>query len=140
MAASLETQEIIFAFAADNKDNIESWGKYKLDELEKAYAELPEEEINSKTGHRIKERIAELASGHDQVKEALPEVDHDKPLDDSFHENETMEIPIMDTAAEVRPKEESSDKKTTEAKPKTPMIIAGAIIGVVIMLLLLNFF
>jgi len=32
MAISLETQEIIFAFAADNKDNFENWGKYELDE------------------------------------------------------------------------------------------------------------
>jgi len=58
MAISLETQEIIFAFAADNKDNFESWGKYELDELQDAYAEMPDEERESKTGQRIKARTS----------------------------------------------------------------------------------
>ncbi len=71
MAISLETQEIIFAFVADNKDNYESWGKYELDELQDAYADMPEEDRDSSTGQRIKERIEELESGKDQVQELL---------------------------------------------------------------------
>jgi hypothetical protein len=130
MPISLETQEIIFAFAADNKDNLESWGKYELDELQDAYAELPEEEIASTTGQRIKDRIEELESGHDQVKEAREEVLPDNPLDGGLSEKETQEIPIMPSIPET---------KTEEPKQKTPIIIAGIIIGVVILTLVVYF-
>jgi len=34
MPTSLETQEIMVAFAIDNKDNVDSWGKYILEELQ----------------------------------------------------------------------------------------------------------
>ena len=127
MAISLETQEIIFAFAIDNKDNIESWGKYELDELQDAYAGLPEEEITSSTGKRIKDRIKELESGHDQVKEAREEESSD-PLDDG---RETEETP------EQEPKSETT---TEESKQNTPIIIGGIIIGVIILLFGLYFF
>jgi len=128
MATSLETQEIIIAFAIDNKDNLESWGKYELDELQDAYAELPEEEISSTAGQRIKDRIEELASGHDQVKEARKKDDSpDNPLDDGFSEDKTQETAKVPSIPEI---------KTEGTKPKTPMIIGGVTIGIIMLLLL----
>ena len=47
MPVSLETQEIMIAFAIDNKDNYASWGKYELDELQFAYDEMPEADRNA---------------------------------------------------------------------------------------------
>ena len=131
MAISLETQEIIFAFAADNKDNFESWGKYELDELQNAYAELPEEEITSSTGKRIKDRIKELESGHDQVKEAIEQVSSDNPLDDRHDEDES---PDQEAVSELSPKSESNPD---ESKQNTPIIIGGIIVGVIVLLLVI---
>ena len=44
MPTSLETQEIMIAFAIDNKDNLDSWGKYDLEELKDAYTDMPEDD------------------------------------------------------------------------------------------------
>ena len=123
MAMSLETQEIIFAFAADNKDNYESWGKYELDELQDAYAEMPEEERSSSTGKRIKDRIKELESGKDQVQELRQE-----------------EEEISEEQSEDNEQEETPEHRSEESKQKTPIIIGGIIIGVVILLLVIYFF
>ena len=126
MAMSLETQEIIFAFAADNKDNYESWGKYELDELQDAYAEMPEEERSSSTGKRIKDRIKELESGKDQVQELRQE------------EEEKEEI--SEEQSEDNEQEETPEHRSEESKQKTPIIIGGIIIGVVVLLLVIYFF
>ena len=69
MPTSLETQEIMIAFAIDNKDNLESWGKYDLEELKDAYADMPEDDKASTTGQRIKDRINELEKGEDNLKD-----------------------------------------------------------------------
>lgn len=102
MVASLETQEIMFAFAADNKDNYESWGKYEFDELENAISDMSEEEIASSTGKCIKDRIEESKSGHDQVKEARAETASDNLLDDGFSENEIQEIRITPPTSKIK--------------------------------------
>ncbi len=60
MTTSLETQEIMIAFEVGNKDNLDSWGKYVLEELKDAYADMPEDDRASTTGQRIKDRIEEL--------------------------------------------------------------------------------
>jgi len=91
MAISLETQEIIFAFEADNKDNFESWGKYELDELQDAYAEIPGEDRESKTGQRIKGRIKELVSGEDQVQELRHEEEEKEKIAEQQSEAATQE-------------------------------------------------
>ncbi len=134
MAISLETQEIIFAFAADNKDNFESWGKYELDELQDAYAEMPDEERESKTGQRIKARIEELESGEDQVQELRHEEEEREKLAEQQSEATTQEVksepqPKTRTETKAEPQSESE-----APKQKTPIIIAGIIIGVVILM------
>lgn len=128
MAISLETQEILFAFEADNKDNYESWGKYELDELQDAYAELPEEDKASTTGQRIKERIEELESGKDQVQELR-------------HEEEVAEQQSEDIEQEEisGPQPETRLEESEAPKQKTPIIIAGIIIGVVVLMLVVYF-
>ena len=69
MPISLETQEIMVAFAIENKDNLDSWGKYILEELQDAYADMPESDRASTTGQRIKHRIEELENvEEDKVK------------------------------------------------------------------------
>ena len=130
MAASLETQEIMFAFAADNKGNYESWGKYELDELEYAIADMSEEEIASYSGKRIKDRIEELKSGHDQVKKARAETASDNPLDDGFSEDEIQEIRITPPTSKI---------KSEESNQKTAIIIGGIIIGVIVLMLVVFF-
>ncbi len=60
MPTSLETQEIMIAFEVGNKDNLDSWGKYVLEELKDAYADMPEDDRASTTGQRIKDRVEEL--------------------------------------------------------------------------------
>lgn len=132
MAISLETQEIIFAFEADNQDNYESWGKYELDELQDAYAEMPEEDKDSSAGQRIKDRIEELESGKDQVQELRQEEEEKEKIAEQQSEATTQEKisePQPETQAEV---------KTEGPKQKTPIIIAG-IIGVVILMLVVYF-
>ena len=131
MPTSPETQEIIFAFAIDNKDNIESWGKYELDELQDAIADMPEEEITSSTGKRIKDRIKELESGHDQVKEVIEQVSSDNPLDDGHDEDES---PDQEAVSELSPK---SDSNPDETKQNTPIIIGGITVGVIVLLLVI---
>lgn len=90
MSTSLETQEIMIAFAIDNKDNHESWGKYELDELQYAIADMPEEDRASSTGQRIKDRIEELASGKDHLKEFKQEATSEYQSDDN-EKNEPTE-------------------------------------------------
>lgn len=128
MAISLETQEILFAFEADNKDNYESWGKYELDELQDAYAELPEEDKTSTTGQRIKERIEELESGKDQVQELRHEEEVAEQQSEDIEQEETSEA-----QPETRLEESEAPKQ------KTPIIIAGIIIGVVVLMLVVYF-
>jgi hypothetical protein len=132
MAISLETQEIIFAFAADNKDNFESWGKYELDELQDAYAEMPDEERESKTGQRIKARIEELESGEDQVQELR----HDEEEREKLAEQQS-EATTQDVKSEPQPETKTAESEAP--KQKTPIIIAGIIIGVVILMLAVYF-
>jgi len=132
MSISLETQEIIFAFEADNKDNFESWGKYELDELQDAYAEMPGEDRDSSTGQRIKERIEELESGKDQVQELRQEEEEKERI--SEQQSEDIEQEII-----PEPQPEPQIKKTETPEQKTPIIIAGIIIGVVILMLVVYF-
>jgi len=133
MAISLETQEIIFAFAADNKDNYESWGKYELDELQDAIADMPEEDRDSPAGQRVKDRIKELESGHDQVQELRQEEEEKEALAEQQSEDTEQEV-----IPEPQPKPQSEE--TEAAKPKTPMIMGGIILGIIILLLGLYFF
>ena len=143
MAISLETQEIIFAFSADNKDNFESWGKYELDELQDAYAEMPDEERESKTGQRIKARIEELESGEDQVEELRHEEEEREKLAEQESEATTQNVksePQQETKQKTRSDTKAAPKSETEApKQKTPIIIAGIIIGVVILMSVVYF-
>jgi Fe2+ transport system protein B len=132
MAISLETQEIIFAFTADNKDNLESWGKYELDELQDAIAEMPEEEISSNTGQRIKDRIKELESGEDQVQELRHEEEEKEKIAEQQREATTQNV-ISEPRPEAQPKPQHIESE--EPKQKTPIIIGGIIIGVVILIL-----
>jgi outer membrane biosynthesis protein TonB len=133
MAISLETQEIIFAFEAGNKDNYESWGKYELDELQDAYAEMPEEDKDSTTGQRIKDRIKELESGEDQVQELRQEEEEKEKLAEQQSEATTKNV-----ISEPKP-EPQAEAKTEVPKQKTPIIIGGMIIGVVILMLVVYF-
>jgi len=133
MAISLETQEIIFAFAADNKDNYESWGKYELDELQDAIADMPEEDRDSAAGQRVKDRIKEFESGHDQVQELRQEEEEKEALAEQQSEDTEQEV-----IPEPQPKPQSEE--TAAAKPKTPMIMGGIILGIIILLLGLYFF
>jgi hypothetical protein len=139
MAISLETQEIIFAFAADNKDNFESWGKYELDELQDAYAEMPDEERESKTGQRIKARIEELESGEDQVEELRHEEEEKEKLAEQQSEATTQNVK-SEPQPKTRPGTKAAPQSESEApKQKTPIIIAGIIIGVVILMSVVYF-
>ena len=103
MAISLETQEIMVAFAIDNKDNVASWGKYSLEELQDAYAEMPGSDRASTTGKRIKHRIEELEN--------------------------VVEDEVKDIVQNVEPVQQSHDNKQ-----RKPIIIAGIIIGIIIVL------
>lgn len=132
MAISLETQEILFAFEADNKDNYESWGKYELDELQDAYADIPEEDKTSTTGQRIKERIEELESGKDQVQELRHEEEVAEQQSEDIEQEEISE-PQSISQPETRLEESEAPKQ------KTPIIIAGIIIGVVVLMLVVYF-
>jgi len=132
MSISLETQEIIFAFEVDNKDNFESWGKYELDELQDAYAEMPGEDRDSSTGQRIKERVEELESGKDQVQVLRQEEEEREKI--SEQQSEDIEQEII-----PEPQPEPQSKKTETPEQKTPIIIAGIIIGVVILMLVVYF-
>ena len=132
MAISLETQEIIFAFEADNQDNYESWGKYELDELQDAYAEMPGEDKDSDTGQRIKDRIEELESGKDQVQELRQEEEEKEKIAEQQSEATTQE-----KISEPQP--EPQREESEAPKQKTPIIIAGIIIGVVILMLVVYF-
>ena len=122
MAISLETQEILFAFEADNKDNYESWGKYELDELQDAYAELPEEDKASTTGQRIKERIEELESGKDQVQELRHEEEVAEQQGEDIEQEEISEPQPI-------PQPETELEESGAPKQKTPTIITVIITG-----------
>ena len=132
MAISLETQEIIFAFEAGNKDNYESWGKYELDELQDAYAEMPGEDRDSSTGQRIKDRIKELESGEDQVQELRHEEEEKQKIAQQQSEATTQNV-----ISEPRP--EPQREESEAPKQKTPIITGGIIIGVVILMLVVYF-
>jgi hypothetical protein len=107
MPISLETQEIMVAFAIENKDNRDSWGKYILEELQDAYSEMPESDRASTTGQRIKHRIEEL--------ENVVEVEEGKVSDDRQNE---------------KPAQQSHDNKQ-----RKQVIIGGIIVGFIILLL-----
>ncbi len=132
MAISMETQEIIFAFEADNKDNFESWGKYELDELQDAYAEfskIPEEERDSSAEKRIEERIKELESGHDQVQELRQEEEEKEKLAEQQSEDSKQK----DTPEPQHAKSEASEQNT-------PIIMGGIIVSIIVLLLGYYFF
>lgn len=97
MSISLETQEIMIAFAIDNKDNRESWGKYDLIELKDAYADMPEDDKVSTTGQRIKDRIDELekVEVEVEVKNDRPEEAADQSEDDSKVRNKRILIGLI---------------------------------------------
>ncbi len=92
MSISLETQEIMIAFAIDNKDNRESWGKYDLIELKDAYADMPEDDKVSTTGQRIKDRIDDLEKVEVEVKNDRPEETADQGKDDPNVRNQRILI------------------------------------------------
>ena len=129
MAISLETQEIIFAFAADNKDNYESWGKYELDELQDAIADMPEEDRDSTAGQRVKDRIKELESGHDQVQELRQEEEEKEKLAEQQSEDSKQK----DTPEPQHAKSEASEQNT-------PIIMGGIIVSIIVLLLGYYFF
>lgn len=80
------------AFAIDNKDNLESWGKYTLEELQDAYADMPESDRASTTGKRIKHRIEELENAEeDKVKD---DSKNEKPEQQS-HDNKKGKLIII---------------------------------------------
>jgi len=119
----------MIAFAIDNKDNVASWGKYELDELQFAYAELPEQDRTSTTGQRIKARIEELESGKDHLQEIKQEQIQEYPLDDTEQEA-PAEPPIT----------QATGQPAAEAKNNTPFIIGGIVVAIIILLLALYFF
>ena len=98
------------AFAIDNKDNVDSWGKYMLEELQDAYADMPESDRASTTGQRILNRIKEL-------------------------ENVVEKENVEDESQNELSGHQSHDNKQTK-----PIIIAGIIIGIVILLSGIYFF
>ncbi len=104
MPTSLETQEIMVAFAIDNKDNVDSWGKYILEELQDAYAEMSEDDRASTTGQRILNRIEELENV----------VEKDEVKDDKLNE---------------KPEQRSHDNKQ-----RKQVIIGGIIVGIILLL------
>ncbi len=93
MPTSLETQEIMIAFAIDNKDNLDSWGKYDLEELKDAYADMPEDDKASTTGQRIKDRVEELEKV--EVNIDRPEETADQRKDDSKDRNQKILIGLI---------------------------------------------
>jgi hypothetical protein len=110
MPTSLETQEIMVAFAIDNKDNLDSWGKYILEELQDAYADMPEDDRASTAGQRIINRIEEL-------------------------ENVVEKDEVKDDRQNEKPKQRSHDNKK-----RKQVIIGGIIVGFIILLLAIYFF
>ena len=93
MPTSLETQEIMIAFAIDNKDNLDSWGKYDLEELKDAYTDMPEDDKASTTGQRIKDRVEELEKV--EVNIDRPEETADQRKDDSKDRNQKILIGLI---------------------------------------------
>ena len=93
MPTSLETQEIMIAFAIDNKDNLDSWGKYDLEELKDAYTDMPEDDKASTTGQRIKDRVEELEKV--EVNIDRPEETTDQRKDDSKDRNQKILIGLI---------------------------------------------
>ena len=92
MPTSLETQEIMVAFAIDNKDNLDSWGKYILEELQDAYADMPESDRASTTGQRIKHRIEELENV--EVEKVKDDGQNEKPEQRSHDNKQRKQIII----------------------------------------------
>lgn len=93
MPTSLETQEIMIAFAIDNEDNLDSWGKYDLEELKDAYTDMPEDDKASTTGQRIKDRVEELEKV--EVNIDRPEETADQRKDDSKDRNQKILIGLI---------------------------------------------
>ncbi len=93
MPISLETQEIMIAFAIDNEDNLDSWGKYDLEELKDAYTDMPEDDKASTTGQRIKDRVEELEKV--EVNIDRPEETADQRKDDSKDRNQKILIGLI---------------------------------------------
>ena len=98
------------AFAIDNKDNVDSWGKYMLEELQDAYDDIPEQDRESITGQRIKNRIEEL--------ENVVEIDE-----------------VKNDPQEEKPRQQIDDNKQ-----RKQVIIGGIIAGIIILLLGIYFF
>ena len=114
MPTSLETQEIMVAFAIDNKDNLDSWGKYILEELQDAYADMPEDDRASTAGQRILNRIEEL-------------------------ENAVEKDEVKDEVKDDR-KNEKPEQRSHDNKKRKQVIIGGIIVGFIILLLGIYFF
>ena len=110
MPKSIETQEIMFAFAIDNKDNVDSWSKYVLEELQDAYTEMSEDDRASTTGQRIINRIKEL--------ENVP--DKDEVKDDSQNDE--------------------PERRSQNINQRKRVIIGGIIAGFIILLFGVYFF
>ena len=117
----------MIAFAIENKDNYQGWGKYELDELQFAYAEISEEDRASSTGQRIKERIAELESGKDHLEDVKQEVAADDPR---------VDIEQSEPPEPAEPTEQPAE----ESNNNTPYLIGGIIIAVIIVCLALYLF
>lgn len=110
----------MIAFAIENKDNYASWGKYEFDELQDAYTEMPEADRASTTGQRIKERIQELESGKDHLKDIRQEAASEYQGDDIEQE-------------------ESTEEQAEASKNNTPYIIGGIIVLIILLLVLYLF-
>ena len=106
MSKSIETREIMFAFAVENKDNIDSWGKYVLEELQDAYDDMSGEERASTTGQRILARIKELENPPEKVApqeedEVEDDIQHDQPVQQGQINNQQKPIIIGGTIAGI---------------------------------------
>ena len=83
----------MIAFAIDNEDNLDSWGKYDLEELKDAHADMPEDDKASTTGQRIKDRVEELEKV--EVNIDRPEETADQRKDDSKVRNQKILIGLI---------------------------------------------
>ncbi|MCZ6554509.1 MAG: hypothetical protein O6759_00135 [Candidatus Dadabacteria bacterium] len=83
----------MIAFAIDNEDNLDSWGKYDLEELKDAYTDMPEDDKASTTGQRIKDRVEELEKV--EVNIDRPEETADQRKDDSKDRNQKILIGLI---------------------------------------------
>ena len=132
MALSLETQEILLAFADENKANEAAWGKYEIDELQDAYAEMPEQDKVSATGRRIQERIAELEAGQDHL-QALKQQASVNPLD-VVAEADTIPHAEADTVPDSEPPPAPAAPPPAAPGKLNPFVIGAVVLAAVLVI------